>query len=1052
MSEFGSRKRNPLKDGTTAVDLHPGKDARQPSTSGIPELPKRPLSNHLIQQFSRHCPQRLPDPKLCPYGGTCHTCPARVQAKLKINPPGDKYEQEADRVADKVMRMPEPKLQRDCPSCDEEETVQPKLHNPPQVSTIQRQEEEPEEEEEESIQAKMNEMGMLQRQEEEPDEEEEEPVQAKVNETGMVQRQEEELEEDEEESVQAKLDEVGLVQRQEEEPEEEEEEPVQAKVNEAGMVQHQEEEPDEEDEEPIQTKLEFGQQNDEYEREADRVAEEVFHERGNVSPVQQRSFPTHDVIRAQRANPNRRVPFWDQLPAYVQTDLSRPGYDQKWFDARTARTRLTVLNLYVKLKGMKLWRYVLQESSTHNGCLEFTADVNGLKRSLRSRWNFRDPEASSRKWDSAEKRATGALHFKHFTGWPTAKVQAHIDQKGLWLGSKWFWWIGIPVTGLRHLAAYDSYQDVYGIRDILLTQGWDPKPLLGKSTRPIQRKVLPASLAGTSSHSHLINEPGDTYEREADGVAEQVVQMPEPRLQRVCAECEEEETLQSKPQVGQITPQIQRQIESEEEEEREPVQTKVPDSTSFQRQTEEPEEDEEEEPIQTKHADGANLEVATSLEARISSLRGGGQPLQSSVRGFFESRFGYDFNRVRVHTDGNANRLAQAVNARAFTRGQSIVFGRGQYAPETSTGRRLLAHELTHVVQQNAGKSLRPCSKERITLLSRERSIQCAYYKREELHQYLRYLRKSRKIENKSDSDDKALAVVHWWSAGVHGFGLKKVIKSLLILELLKGGTYSSEEQAILELLERSSNSELNYIFSKGGVTPQALKADFHGKEFVWLKEFFERRFVGGWKAALKGNLKPKGKPLSRSMTLFAAFPERAKSKARGLAVAKLRRYIKKIDVAFSSIRDIARLLWWVNPGGFRKSFPGLRNKKDFRFDVGNATATFNDGATVVFPVSGGAIKLRRYRTHRTGRRYLSIHRKGGASYVNRKGDPMPHASFFYRGQAFHGCGNRNYFLNLRAEHYCLDYPSHGCIHVENSTMAKLSPFILVRRTKVRVV
>jgi len=68
-----------------------------------------------------------------------------------------------------------------------------------------------------------------------------------------------------------------------------------------------------------------------------------------------------------------------------------------------------------------------------------------------------------------------------------------------------------------------------------------------------------------------------------------------------------------------------------------------------------------------------------------------------------EPRFGHDFSRVRVHTDGAAANAARAVRARAYTIGQDIVFGSGEYAPATTEGQRLLAHELTHVVQQNAG-------------------------------------------------------------------------------------------------------------------------------------------------------------------------------------------------------------------------------------------------------------------------------------------------------------------------------------------------------------
>jgi hypothetical protein len=66
-----------------------------------------------------------------------------------------------------------------------------------------------------------------------------------------------------------------------------------------------------------------------------------------------------------------------------------------------------------------------------------------------------------------------------------------------------------------------------------------------------------------------------------------------------------------------------------------------------------------------------------------------------------EPRFGTDFSAVRVHTDSNAQSLARSVNAQAFTVGNDVVFGAGQYAPESDSGKRLLAHELTHVIQQS---------------------------------------------------------------------------------------------------------------------------------------------------------------------------------------------------------------------------------------------------------------------------------------------------------------------------------------------------------------
>jgi|GEM_PF-1479415 len=80
-----------------------------------------------------------------------------------------------------------------------------------------------------------------------------------------------------------------------------------------------------------------------------------------------------------------------------------------------------------------------------------------------------------------------------------------------------------------------------------------------------------------------------------------------------------------------------------------------------------------------------------------------GQPLDPQTRAFMEPRFGHDFSKVRVHTDERANQSASSVNALAYTVGQHVVFNAGQFAPASSAGRTLLAHELTHVVQQASG-------------------------------------------------------------------------------------------------------------------------------------------------------------------------------------------------------------------------------------------------------------------------------------------------------------------------------------------------------------
>ena len=172
---------------------------------------------------------------------------------------------------------------------------------------------------------------------------------------------------------------------------------------------------------------------------------------------------------------------------------------------------------------------------------------------------------------------------------------------------------------------------------------------------PVDRILFLQRSAGNQAVSRLmksgalqaklrIGQPGDVYEQEADRVAEQVMRMPEPG--------------------------VQRQVEPEEE---------------------------EEEMLQAKATSGHLSEVTPNLESHIHSLKGGGQPLPESDRAFFEPRFGRDFSQVRVHTDAES---ARAVNAKAYTLGRDVVFGEGQYALGTSEERKLLAHELTHVLQQ----------------------------------------------------------------------------------------------------------------------------------------------------------------------------------------------------------------------------------------------------------------------------------------------------------------------------------------------------------------
>jgi len=192
-----------------------------------------------------------------------------------------------------------------------------------------------------------------------------------------------------------------------------------------------------------------------------------------------------------------------------------------------------------------------------------------------------------------------------------------------------------------------------------------------------------------------LSQPGDPYEQEADRVADAAVKMPdapapsatvdrqeEPgsTVQRLCSHCQDEVGRQAVP------------IKEDEKKEIAPV-----------RRQEMPKDEEEMPVAMAAAAPGVASEVGSDVEAGIQSLSGGGRPLSTPVRADMESRMGFDFGAVRVHTDGQANHLTRSVNALAFTHGSDVVFGSGQYQPETPGGKHLLAHELTHVVQQTGG-------------------------------------------------------------------------------------------------------------------------------------------------------------------------------------------------------------------------------------------------------------------------------------------------------------------------------------------------------------
>jgi GH24 family phage-related lysozyme (muramidase) len=204
------------------------------------------------------------------------------------------------------------------------------------------------------------------------------------------------------------------------------------------------------------------------------------------------------------------------------------------------------------------------------------------------------------------------------------------------------------------------------------------------------------NLSGQESKSYLsLNteiQPkliGDNFENilelEADKIARDVLESEE----EICPVCMEDEKTISKSDIGsgEEGSFVQRKDTGDEKKKKEEEKVFAMQENTF-----------------------PTVEAPSQFESKIGKLRGKGKEMPESLRSYFEPRFGYDFSDVRIHNDNEAIRLASSINAYAFTLGRDIMFGRGAYVPETFEGKNLLAHELTHVVQQNKTNSPEKCN------------------------------------------------------------------------------------------------------------------------------------------------------------------------------------------------------------------------------------------------------------------------------------------------------------------------------------------------------
>ncbi|MEA5476392.1 DUF4157 domain-containing protein [Pseudanabaena galeata UHCC 0370] len=212
-------------------------------------------------------------------------------------------------------------------------------------------------------------------------------------------------------------------------------------------------------------------------------------------------------------------------------------------------------------------------------------------------------------------------------------------------------------------------------------------PSSDSSTKPIQRKsqnrlkAFQTKISTPIQAKLNIGEPNDKYEKEADDTASKVVQQINSTSQDQSVQkqesMEEEDDLQMKP-----ISKIQREESLEEEDE---LQMKSL--------------------VQRRENVGGG-EASTDLESSIQSARGSGQSLDASLQAKMGQAMGADFSGVKVHTDSRSDQLNKSIQAKAFTTGQDVFFRQGAYDPSSQGGQELIAHELTHVVQQGGKKAL----------------------------------------------------------------------------------------------------------------------------------------------------------------------------------------------------------------------------------------------------------------------------------------------------------------------------------------------------------
>lgn len=296
-----------------------------------------------------------------------------------------------------------------------------------------------------------------------------------------------------------------------------------------------------------------------------------------------------------------------------------------------------------------------------------------------------------------------------------------------------------------------------------------------------------------------VGEPDDQYEQEADRVADAVMRMPDSQVRRQPMEKEEEEKLKMQP--VEDKEYLQMKCEKCEEEEKMRLKPAVQ--------------------MQEGEAAYASPEIAQQIDA----TKGGGRSLPQNLQHEMSQKMGADFSRVNVHTDSNANQMNSALGARAFTHGTDIYFNSGEYKPDSSDGKHLLAHELTHTIQQSSGKMTPESDIQRYTVVSGEPYDRLSDDGKMAVEDHTR---NAWAISSKIDESNKILNKIN------SKVEIKKLAAGEVNVKPPKNPKASSKKLKKFNIKDKGTGSEASLVDDCGTACLQILGAEHHGSwDFV---------------------------------------------------------------------------------------------------------------------------------------------------------------------------------------------------------------------------